>query len=523
MATSINSAFLRISRRAELLDRSYLVASFVDAGPIFTLLSNIDHQILFGRRGTGKTHALAYLDEYMKSKGDISISIDMRSIGSSGGIYSDPNIPIGERATRLVMDTLASVHDQLLNFVLENDSIVDLSTLGPLLDNFATAITEVSISGPVSQEETLKAETKDSTKVGIGINKQDLRIQLDYENELKNISEKKVNRSGVERHRIHFGTVRTSIEGIVKALAPKRIWLFLDEWSEVPIDLQPFLADLLRRSIFTVPGITVKVAAIEQRCMFRKSLDDGTYIGLEVGADIATSLNLDEYMVFDNDAERAKDFFRELLFKHVKSVVGDNPYLPSTSEGLIRHAFTQRSVFDEFVRAAEGVPRDAINIISIAAQRADNNLVSINDIRVAAKTWYNRAKEAAVLAKPEAHLLLRKIIDEIIAHRRAKAFLIRSDIRHPLIDFLFDARVLHAIKQGVSAHDQPGVRFNVYAIDYGCYVDLINTTRAPQGLFEVDTEIGAEVIDVPANDYRSIRRAILNLDDIEELTESYTA
>ena len=54
------------------------------------------------------------------------------------------------------------------------------------------------------------------------------------------------------------------------------------------------------------------------------------------------------------------------------------------------------------------------------------------------------------------------------------------------------------------------VRYDVYKIDYGCYVDLMNTTRIPQGLFQEDED--GEYLEVPKDDYRSIRRAILRLD-----------
>lgn len=291
----------------------------------------------------------------------------------------------------------------------------------------------------------------------------------------------------------------------------------LDEWSEVPLDLQPYLADLLRRTLFTIHGTSVKIAAIEQRCDFRVEQEFGGYIGIELGADAANSLNLDEYMVFDNNSEQAKVFFAQLIFKHVRAFFENTAGVefPGTSADFIRQAFTQQNSYDEFVRAAEGVPRDAINILGLAAQVAQSQAISIPNIRGAAKTWYNRNKEQSVTAKTKALELLRWIIDEVIAHRRARAFLLRSDSRHELIDFLYDARILHLVKQGVSSHDLPGVRFNVYSIDYGCYVDLINTSRAPQGLFEIDTESGSEFIEVPANDYRAIRRAILDLSDFE--------
>src|SRR5690606_5215089 len=113
------------------------------------------------------------------------------------------------------------------------------------------------------------------------------------------------------------------------------------------------------------------------------------------------------------------------------------------------------------------------------------------------------------------------VIDQVIGERRARAFLLRSDISHPLIDSLFDARVLHILKKSISAHDQPGVRYDVYKLDYGCYVDLITTQRAPQGLLQLDTDPdeAAEYVEVPPDDYRSIRRAILDLREFEAAVE----
>lgn len=85
-------------------------------------------------------------------------------------------------------------------------------------------------------------------------------------------------------------------------------------------------------------------------------------------------------------------------------------------------------------------------------------------------------------------------------------------MRHPLIQQLFDFRVLHVVKRGISAKDQAGKRFDVYAIDYGCYVELLTTSEAPAHLF-VDDD--GKSVDVPMDDYRSIRRAVLTLSDFD--------
>src|SRR5262249_4201647 len=159
----------------------------------------------------------------------------------------------------------------------------------------------------------------------------------------------------------------------------------------------------------------------------------------------------------------------ELLHRHVRALVTETRELrlPESSAQFVNDLFTQGPAFDEFVRSAEGVPRDGINIIGLAAQRALDNAIGVPDVRVAARTWYTRAKQQAVSTKPKAQELLNWIVDEVIQHRRAKAFLLESEVRDELIDFLYDARVLHVIRQGISGGDIPGRRFNVYSLDYG--------------------------------------------------------
>ena len=58
----------------------------MDVGPLFTMLSSEDHQIVYGRRGTGKTHALSYLADEVRRRGDLAVYVDMRTIGSTGGV-----------------------------------------------------------------------------------------------------------------------------------------------------------------------------------------------------------------------------------------------------------------------------------------------------------------------------------------------------------------------------------------------------------------------------------------------------
>jgi hypothetical protein len=512
--SEINKAILQLSKRAESYSKEQLVNTFVDIGPLFTMLSNADHQILYGRRGTGKTHVLSFLSSQKKQEGNCCIFIDLRTMGSTGGLYSDYSIPIPQRATHLLVDTLSCIHDQILDFCIENDEIIDLSSIGVILDNLIESITEVKILGPVENEEISDRTRKDDREHKLEVATQKIGVSFGRgKSDSQNIQSRR-SVTGMENYRIHFPSIQNEFRNLINILPNHKLWVIIDEWAEIPLDLQPFLGDLFRRTLFPLQGVSVKIGAIEHRSNFKifKTISD--YIGIEVGADVS-SLNLDEFMVFENNEYSALDFFKNLIFRHI------NPSLPPEnkiqhSDEFVNITFTQTSVFEEFVRASEGVPRDAINILVNAAMKAQNNKISINHIRGAARIWYNRDKEKSISSNQKALRLLRWIIDEVIGNRNARAFLLRTDIDNELIDYLYDARVIHMIKQSVSGKDFPGIRYNVYSIDFGCYVDLINTVKAPKGLFEVEIDNGLEFVNVPQNDYRAIRRAILDVDEFEK-------
>lgn len=74
--------------------------------------------------------------------------------------------------------------------------------------------------------------------------------------------------------------------------------------------------------------------------------------------------------------------------------------------------------------------------------------------------------------------------------------------------------MLHVVRRGYSAQDEPGERYDVYVIDYGAYVDLIHTKSEPIGTLPISDGNGdGGYVDVPTQDLRAIRRAILDLDE----------
>lgn len=519
----INRAIMRVPKRAEKSEDLHLHETFVDSG-IADALDNIDNQVLYGRRGTGKTHALSYLASEKRSRGAISILLDLRTVGSPDGIVGEDAGSPADRASRLLIDVLGQLRDGIYESVLEDESLIADGNFVTKIDALLMALTNVEIEGEV--EVTGEGEKRVSSGWGAkvsgalgGAPNVSSEASVSASNEGRAL-EREVRR-GNERRRLNFGDIAKALRDLAAVLTSRRIWLFIDEWSSVPQDLQPFLAEFLVRCVFPVQRFSVKIAAIEQQANFLET-NGAQRIGIELGADVSATMSLDDFMVYEGNEETASAFFRDLLFKHLSATTdeyesGAEDIGLCDDNDVIRFGFTDSRTFDELVRAAEGVPRDFISIAGRAATLSMDKRISVDSVREAAKFWYTSDKLQALQSREEARQLLTWIVERVIREKRARAFLVsETDGRDPLLLTLFDARVLHVIRKGYSAQDRPGERFDVWSIDYGAYVDLIRTKNAPQGTLVFEDEEGSDSfvrVDVPEQDLRAIRRAVLDLEE----------
>ena len=502
---------LGLSKRAESYDASHLASSFVEIGNVPTLLRNNDSAIIFGRRGTGKTHLLSYLASLLKEGGGVVVSIDMRTIGSSSGLYADPGLLLSERATRLLRDTANAIHERILEAYTEPSDAVYGQDITSGLDQLLDAANSLVIDGALTREEAFQSsiDTNNSAQAGFQFSPTGGQFSGSFTDSIKTglTDAQKQSVSGRPTIRINFNGLTSALERVVRSLPTKRLWILLDEWSEVPLDLQPYLADMLRRGFLAVRGVTAKIAAIEHRTALRLVNEaTGQSVGIEIGADVAMSVNLDDHMVFENDSAAASQFFSQMLFRHMRSIAQTEKldFNIIQADDLTRLMFTQRDSFTEFVRASEGVPRDAINILSKCALRAHNDKISMPIVREAARAWYSTSKQSDINSRPRANALMDWIKSQVIGQRRARGFLLDVKARDVLIDYLFDSRVLHIIKKGISSKDREdgGRKFNAWVLDYGCYVELFNTAVAPRGLFEVEEDVATYIDKIcgsPAN------------------------
>ena len=509
----LNEVLMALPRRAETVDRDVLRRTFVDVGQLAHLLASPNHQVVFGRRGTGKTHALSMLAARVADDGDVTIAIDFRRVGSTGA-YGSRSTSLEQRCTQLLVDVLAAIHGDLVDVGLAIDGADAGAALLPVLDRLADAISTVEVVGTVERVDSTQRTDSTEATSGFGLSldpRPRLSLSSDDKRARSDMFEQRLVESGTPQLDVNFGAVTRLFEDVVRCLSPRRVWILLDEWSSLPIELQPVLADFLRRALLAVPGVIVKIAAIEDRSVFRVALPDGDHMGLELGADITADIDLDDFMVFSNDDSLAVGFFSELLSQHVAPHLDDERL--QRPEAFVKAAFGNWATFQELVRAAEGVPRDAINIAGLAAQRAAKRTIAVSDIKAAARDWYLRDKEGA-LKRPEARDLLARIIDEVVGRRRQRAFLLERGSRGSedfAVRELYDARVLHIIRRGITAADRPSRRYDGFVVDYGCYVDFSVPSYSKSSEFWRSG--------VPPDRFARIKNSVVDLGELRDTTE----
>ena len=94
------AALQEVEKRAERVSDDDVLATYVNIESLTNALAARDNGIVFGRRGTGKTHALKYVAKTERDKGNRVVYIDLeQDVGSTEGRYADPNLSISERAT----------------------------------------------------------------------------------------------------------------------------------------------------------------------------------------------------------------------------------------------------------------------------------------------------------------------------------------------------------------------------------------------------------------------------------------
>jgi hypothetical protein len=223
---TLHKTLLNFTKRAERANTEILVSNFVDSEPLFDLLSTPNNQVVYGRRGTGKTHALKYLADYVKRAGDHAVYLDLGSIGSNTSIYNDANRPLTDRASTLLIDVLNSLLDELYNVAITAiDKAPDPNQITLRIDDLASAISTIRITGAVEHEAQTDATTSQDTGIsakGVVGARPSAEATVSLKSTSTDHGTVRLKRSGDERIYLDFGNISAAITGLAGVLSSPR-------------------------------------------------------------------------------------------------------------------------------------------------------------------------------------------------------------------------------------------------------------------------------------------------------------
>lgn len=224
----IQKAVANIKQRSEKQrDLQKSIDSFVDFG-IIPQIATEKNQIIYGRRGTGKTHLFNYLGaEISKNPRAKVIYIDCRTLGSSSQ-FSDPSLSIDHRCLALFRDILAEVHDALLERIIDNPTTQSNEVLD-LLSLLSESVTNpVSDRRAVSISSKVQTSSEDSAAVAINLSPHAIGVSTGLESKVSSANEQVVTESVTNSDTILFPAISNLLKKICE-MSQAILYVLLDE------------------------------------------------------------------------------------------------------------------------------------------------------------------------------------------------------------------------------------------------------------------------------------------------------
>ncbi|HEX2238136.1 MAG TPA: hypothetical protein VHJ19_07255 [Gammaproteobacteria bacterium] len=127
------------------------------------------------------------------------------------------------------------------------------------------------------------------------------RLGLGYRKAASTLGKHQAEYPAETQDKVIFPELQKLLRNVLE-FANTRLFVLNDEWSSLPLDIQPYLAEFLKRGLLSLTIATRKIGALEYRCRLSDQRDSGV-LGFELGADIATAPGLDDYFVFDRNPD----------------------------------------------------------------------------------------------------------------------------------------------------------------------------------------------------------------------------
>jgi hypothetical protein len=480
-------------------------------------IDNCNWQVLFGRRGTGKTTLLATYANYIAGQFDkterasIELNVtDFLSVLDAQSLETTSDIEIAQIYFADFLEKLClhlfhvfsgdnqhSKFYRLFQLSDKKEYIQDLVLA--LVDSTKTpSPTEIGGNRQTTRKHTAQTSVGRRARAGASLagtlsEKQagiSLSASLGSSTDSNSKSETQFNDAiGLTKFKFDYYKTREIMVSILKALEISQLFIIIDEWSELDRsatrNIQPFFADLLKTVFWNNKHFVLKLGAVRNQTKLNTKVKNSGPIGLELGADIF-ELSLDE--VYTSPAMNKAKFYEELVFKHLSFC---NPDLEEFREKdefdfygtkrtrpvetFITYIFKSRAEFETLIDGAGGLPRDFVEIFDAIARARDFSVSPLWNMKdVKSHVWEHcvKNKQSNLRGDRDSFSIFEKIITLLQANN-SRIILVERNASRKLLTIIgefYHKRLLHDVPiLSVPALIRP--KYYTYSADLGLLYD----------------------------------------------------
>jgi len=449
---------IRTKELKDIIRNSFRVRKNHD--PIYVELSNnLDrisspqHQLLFGRRGSGKSCLMVHYLNQAKAQHVFPVYIQADT-------YKKLTYP------DILIRVLIDINEAILNgqslikrtFNRKSKLRKSIKELRDLLSSPSHA--EVSQGSNDSASETIEAEIgkKDfgSSKGNVSKASSSSRTAQFKEQKLELFERQ------LQDHKM-------AIEEGIKDLSFDRACILLDDFYLFPRNAHPDIFDYLHR-IFRDTDAYLKLATIRHRSTL--SRNHPQTVGVELFQDVE-EINLDRML---DDVEATQGYLSKML-----TSMGNKVNIQNVSE-----SYFNPEALEKLTLASGGVPRDFLNIfvhaIEAAINEASTEWITPKNIwkgasRLTYQTKLKHLREDVDETTPGLERVFVDLLGFALNEKKKTVFLISQEeaqqfpSEHEIIQQLMDVKLIHIVEQDTSAASGRAGRYEAYTLDFSLFME----------------------------------------------------
>ena len=378
----------------------------------------IDNQIIWGRRGTGKTHLLNAFTQKINNDPEsnkMAFYISLDNIAAESPIdltFSSDEEKMKYYSRKTFVTFVSALVEQI---IASYESILSCKyfyneysneyrrektrRIENALVNLLESCTYGKINGINRVKEVTQTSVVSNGKEGSidfgsqietpSISKPNMSMRIQ-------INKKKENSEKVEKietikenfsYAVSMAKIKSAVEKVVSALEIETLFICLDElWlidHKREISFQPLFLELLRQSFFSIGKISFKIASIREVTKLNSKASAANTYGLQSGHDIIELLNFDTLHV--SEIERY-NYYSQMLLSRInyflflekeksRSLISPNNYVDKFDENfMISSIFKEKRYFLELISSTHAIPRTFLIVLQRCLNIIDYNL-----------------------------------------------------------------------------------------------------------------------------------------------------